>query len=461
MALINEDGQVRSTGLVKAAPEAPPPAPIEHIRIQDPQYKATFMDSRVVDLKHLASYIQGSPWGVEYFGQVITQDSDLSGQQLSVGAAYQSYHRIVDFELRVTSPLATSQTSEDKTMQVQGSANVFSLLLPNEGDMFIASIGEGRDAVFKVTASVKKSIFNIASYEIEYVLVSDAVQVATDLRAKAVKTSYFHREYLAFGENPLVVESEHHARFDLAKSYRRLLSYYFKTFFSNEFKTMIVPGQTYPTYDPFLVKFLLEMFGVQDALERRFVRNLSTDHDWLSNATTIWDALLQRDAVVLNTVIDRAGIVGVGNYSKEPVMAGIRYTGILHVVYPKIDGNTFHLQRTPKLIIEGQLLASTGDAAFSNTPARYVKDNIALSPTTTGSIFPVTADDYYVLSEEFYTNGQDQSLLESMVWEYLKGKPSDVVRLQQLAQTTNEWGILEQFYYIPILLTLMSQEVKA
>lgn len=450
-----------STSLIKQTLDAPPAPAVDQFKTSYPQYENTFVDSRNIDFKYLSTYVNGSPWPVEYFSRVITRDSELGGQQLSVGASLESYNRIMAFELRVTNSLQTQQDPATKAMQVQGTSNVFGVLIPNEGDMFIASIGEGRLAVFQVKSSSKKSIFANSIYEIEYFLVSDTPQRIQDLRTKAVLTKYFHKHFLAFGDNPLIVEEDHHVLVKLGQIYERLIASYFQTFFSKEYQTLIVPGQAMVTYDPYLTRFMLEMFSPQDAYERRFVRNLNTSLDWLSNAPTLWQAVAQRDPHVMNRVIDKAALVSVGNYFNDPSLASVRYTGVARVVYPKINKNVAHLQGSLVLLPDAEFQASPQDALFSQDTARYTDAGVSANPIVTGSIYAVTCDDSYVFSEHFYSKDQNQSVLEGLVWDYLEGKKINLQTLEALANGATQWGVLEQFYYIPLILAFLVQETRA
>lgn len=461
MPLIIDDNP-RPNELVQSGGSTQPFSPVKSIRVQDPSYAGVVTDSRTMDLSNLATYVEGSPWAVEYFSQVITNDSELVGQQLSVDAPYTPYQRIHGFELRVTSALVTSQNSDTKEMQVQGSANVFSMLIVNQGDMFIADIGEGKEAVFRVTNTVKKSIFNASGYEIEYTLNTDSSTVAADLRNRAVKTLYFHREFLTFGENPLIIESKHNELISLNDSYQNLLTQYFKKFMSNEFKTLLVPGQINATYDPYFVKFLLRTFSTQDADVIRHIRSLNTQGDPLSDATCIWDALTNRSPLPLNEAFQKVGLTTSSYYSDDPVMNSIKYSGVSYVVYPywedyALDGYIC-VSGAPLLslgLISSPLNLKASFATSVYDSKGLVEPASVLSPTTLGAIHAVTSDDYYVLSEFFYKKTIDQSLLEGMVWNFLRREPLDATRLLNLAQTVTQWGVLEQFYYTPIVLLMI------
>jgi hypothetical protein len=72
-------------------------------------------------------------------------------------------------------------------------------------------------------------------------------------------------------------------------------------------------------------------------------------------------------------------------------------------------------------------------------------------------IKPVLIDDYYVLSEAFYTNEGVLSALEIQVRDYLNHKTLSLDLMEQLIADYPNWPVLEQFYYGPILALLCKE----
>jgi hypothetical protein len=454
MALVtsNPNG---GNGLVKASPLADRPAPINVVKISSPEYKGVAVDTRWVPRSALLTHIEGSSWNVDYYSQVLDTDSQLSGQQLTVNPVYQQYKKIVGMEMKVSSPLTSTQDEESKTMVMTGTATLYPFMIPNEGDMFVADIGEGNKAIFRVTASTKKSIFKEACYEITYSLDTEDSAKLANLETKTVSVVYFHKDFLNFGQNPLLIEDNHAALLEVEQVYVTLVQQYFKKFFSNEFKTLLVPGQVGSVYDHFLVDFLLSQFTTWESHEIRFIKKLTVDDDAAMRCNSLWTALKEKDVAYLNTSFKRAGLISTRVFTADPSMNGIRYTGIGHAVYPtdpqvSVDDSIFNtvkpiaftvLQEAP--VIVGQLNAMVKALNLRNLTA------------TVDSIKPVTVDDFYVLSQAFYDNTPGQSVLESVVWKYLNGEAIDYKSLVETAKLYSKWGALEQFYYVPILMVLM------
>ncbi len=460
MPLISQNPN-RQAGLVKASASADPPAPVVTQKIASPEYKGVAVDLRWLNRGDLLTHVSGSSWVVDYYSQVLDTDSNLSGQQLTVDGAYQQYKKISKLELKVQSPLSTSQTDDTKGMNLEGVSIVYPFMIPNEGDMFVADIGEGKKGVFRVTNTVKKSIFKQACYEIEYSLDTDQADKLEDLEDKTVSTVVYHQDFVALGKNPMLLTSQHDALMQVGEIYQSLCAQYFQRFFSNEYKTLMVPAQEQTTYDAFLVNHVLKQFTTEESEEIRFIRQLSLGGDQVVKCHNFWTVLAERNPVYLKTAFQKAGKVSSRIFNDMPLVNSIRYTGIACVLYP-LDA---------QLLIEG--VYRNSESPIIATPIENVEPplgglykmveaiNLAqVNGEAEGTVKPVAVDEFYVLSEAFYRKQDTMSTLEDVVWQYIERKPVDVQQLVATAELWNTWGRLEQFYYIPILMQMMRSVLR-
>lgn len=461
MPLITQNPNLQA-GLVKASASQDLPQPVRSQRIADPKFKGVAVDMRWLNRTDLLTYVEGSSWIVDYYSQVLDTDSQLSGQQLSVDPAYQQYTKIVKLELKVQQALVTSQTDDTKGMVMEGSSIVFPLrdVIPNEGDMFVVDIGEGEKGVFRVTQTVKKSIFKEACYEISYSIDTDQDDKQEDLDRKVVKTVFFHKDRMQMGKDPLLIRSEHDVLLRTQDVYDVLCRQYFKLFFSDEYKTLLVPLQRQSTYDYFLVDFLLDTFTTEDSEEIRYVRRLAMGGDPVFECHHFWTILKNRNPAYLKTAFKQVGAVSTKVLSAVPLINGIKYTGILNTVYP-LD---------PQLVINNHMqtsrcspLASPLETQEPPTGGLYQMIeslNTANLTPEEGTLKPVLQDAYYVLSKSFYDHDlETMDTFERFVWEYLEGKPMDAAALVATAEIWPTWGRMEQFYYIPILMHLLKSVI--
>lgn len=460
MPLVNND-DYSPKGLTSLSPVPIVPAPIETVRVSTDDFHTPTIDAKWVPRTSLLTHIGGSSWIVNYYSQVLDTDSNLSGQQYTKNPVYQSYKEIVNLEIKVQTPLNTDQDDANKEMNVTGSGTLYPSLIPNEGDMFIADIGEGRKAVFRVTSTRKNSIFKEACYDISYTLDTDNPDKQLDLAQKTIVTYYFHKDFLINGNNPLVIKTNMDTLISLKKVYDIMLYQYFKRFYSNEFKTVIVPSQVRPTYDVYVTRYILDMFSTNEAHELAYMRLLNLDEDRVSKCDSLWDALKFKDISLLNTAFKKAGLVSALAFNRTPTFNGIRYSGVGAVVYPKdpyltVDHTYVNNVKTVEAL--GLQPSADGEAA-SNLLVRAV--NLRQLDTELGdNLYPVTVDDYYVLSSNFYNNTQSQSTLEVAVTAYINNSQVDVDQLYNTAKNFHTWGSLEQFYYVPIVMTLIRSVLK-
>jgi hypothetical protein len=102
------------------------------------------------------------------------------------------------------------------------------------------------------------------------------------------------------------------------------------------------------------------------------------------------------------------------------------------------------------------------DTTVGKGAAYLPADNTLVKDTTTYSlIHEVLVDDKYVLSESFYAATAQQSVLEILVKDYLKGNSLDLSMLYAVTDKFRQWKRLEQFYYGPLLMTLIKEADRA
>lgn len=115
----------------------------------------------------LVAYLDGMPWSVDYFGQLLGKHNDLRSLDAGQNAAFQQYQLTKGVELRVSTALSSSYDQERAITTVTGTA-VLPYLLPNVNDYFIADAGSQQYGLYRVTR-VERKIFNRDSvYSIDY-----------------------------------------------------------------------------------------------------------------------------------------------------------------------------------------------------------------------------------------------------------------------------------------------------
>jgi len=450
--------KINTSGLVKGSPQDKLPESIAMLQVSEPTVKSIVVDQRYTPADDIITHVEGSSWIVDaYYSQILNRDSELSGQQINVSAAWQQYRKINNLELKVTSALSTSQQDKSKALEVGGTALVMSGVIPNEGDMFVVYLGEGNPKCFIITATIQKSIFNNTVYEVTYELDNDYIAKLKDLENKVVEEFFYHQDMITYGSNPLLLSSQNNSYIDLQKNYNDLLSYYFTKFFSREFSTMIVPRKGQIIYDSFLTDFVLKMFGTDEHPNIQKIKKPNVDDSPSLTSDSVLTAIMKREPRVLGHCFKRCGTIGTGYFTFDPTLMSIKYSGIQKVVFP-VDAN----QTIDELMRYGYALI--GDD--------YVDLEIGVLNTYTGAYIDPDAlkdkpdylirgahslreNNHYIFSEHFYTKSNKQSPFEALVWRYITNSKIENAVVLTLCPLIKSYGLVEQFYLIPILLVLM------
>lgn len=445
------------------APTAPPVMKPALPAIEPKSYESIVADDNQRPLNSLITYMEGTPWTVDYFNQIVTKDNDV--RELDPGQVniYQQYTKIGGLEIRVTSALTNSQETESGLVTVTGSALIYPFMVPNAGDMFVAEAAEGRKGVYRIDAVERKTFNRESAYSIEYQLVcytDTDIEMYQNLEAKAIRTYYFDKERLLEGLQPNLIPEDYKRMNDLRVFYDEICRFYFKTFVSREFSTLIVPGQDVAIYDSFLVNYLLKIVDTFDAPEIRSVKNLSNENETYLSQNQFWTALFERDLGILKTCNREMGLTMIKNFGYDPAFHGLRYTKLDYIVYPIIADPSV-LSGSSKPILKAEAMAEIVRAP--NQPgslSALIHDNYIAQNQSIPFIHSMLTDNNYVLSSAFYEEQIGQSILEALTLDYIKGNALNIDRLTQLTQHHVHWGRLEQFYYIPILLTLIKSAIK-
>lgn len=450
MPLVNSRS---SGGVIVANPTSQQPADIPVVAIFDPKYKGIVVDTRYTPETNLLTHIAGYAWTVDYYSQVIGTDSSLSGQRPSSAPIHQQYKKIERMVIRVSNPLSLTQDAETKQMVYTGTALVHSII-PNEGDMFVATIGDGSVAILHVGESSKKAVYQTSVYEIGYQVASQSEQYLHDLENKVVDHLVWREELMPFGQTPVILKSRDDLLAQAANTIKVVVRQYFDRFYSNEYGTLIAPGQVGALYDPYLAYFMTQMLNSDDCLEMIKMKVLNVKDDPVYKQNNLWLAIANQNELMLESGFTRAGMTETWRFDTNPFFAGIRFSGVTYAVYPK----------NPTVGIQGVVSEKLKDAGTQALVPSTGGELTMFEDTNTGilplnvnapNLYRVTFDDYYVLSQNFYDQTTQQSTLEVLVRHYLKREAIDLEALMLTAHSVNKWGLLEQFYYTPIVLALM------
>ncbi len=421
-------------------------------------YQTTAVDNAYNPVRSLLTHVEGAKWVLDdYFSQYLGMDQAVDQQNVNAVAVYQQYLQIKDFEMRVNQPLDISSDTSSREFQLVGSATTYPGFIPNKGDMFVAMIGDGRKMLFTLTDIEKKTMLLDSVYEVSYESVDYlSPDLEEDLLSKVVKKVTFVKEFMALGNSPFLVDSEYSTLKELREWVHKLPLEYVREFFNEEFSTFLIPAQEKTTYDPFIVKFAKATMSTHMEPLWSRVREHNCDNGEDSGYITILDTLLESNERGLDFVQQFFEIFFIRGQHRNTTFGTITYSGIDNVYYPKDNKSLGYVNE--------QVTFNPSPARVFNRP---IDLSIVISDTTlegltapdmisVNSIHPVTVDDYYILSKAFYeSDTANMSALELLLHTTYYSKPICHFTLLNLCKKSVYWGVLERFYYLPLLQFLL------
>lgn len=457
---------------------APPEPEKLHVHIEPKAYRGITIDTEYVPSSALLVWAEGSNWSADYYMQILGADTEPTPQDLARQPIYQQYRLLKKIFLKVTSALSFSQDPQTRTMTASGSGFTYPFMVPTEGDMFIADIGDGRAGVFTITQASRATILRDSVYNVEWTMVSELTdERVADFAAKTIETFYYSQTSLLKGCGPFVTSQEVQQVVDYTKTYSELIKRYLTDFFSIEHSTLLVPDQLVKTYDHFVTKAIHQLFELKDDVRVRKVKELNCQGENVMAQPTIWDAILRRDAARLYGSTQKADLVSTAYFRGRPTLQAMGYTGISRIVYPmdaptdvdsQYDRENVHLpvgipyrDGLPRRPLPGpfKTQAERDLPCFQRLPGDV--SEVLPAWMIPEDIKPVTVDGYYVFSEAFYTSDRSRmSKLELLTTSLILKEALDYQQLNKLLAGVYDWDNLERYYYHPIVIAILKSVLR-
>ena len=439
-----------------------PTQDIDTIKISDPPATSLVIDNDSIRFSTVQAYIEGMPWKVDYYCNIVRDNSELRELDVSQSGVYQQYRLIKDFELRVTTGLSPSYDAATGITTVTGSANVFGFITPNACDYFVARTGDMQVALFKIKAPERKhhSKYTIFSVDFEIVAYeSQAPDLFRSLKAKTSQVYHYNKERHVGGLNPLVLPHEKQNIINLKKTYREMLEHYVKSFSNRVYTAFLLPGQDKSIVDVSLTQFMFRFVESEECPQLVNVTLYNTDDADVSTQSNIWDAIFAKSMCVMDYCNKYAGIVNRSNFLANPYLRGMRWSPIDYAVFAmKPDETAISKTQFAERSYAEKTYLDVGLNPTQNiqmTQYSYDDDAILIN----GKIYPCTkpiwVDDYYVFSEYFYNQKIPQTAIEALVLTHLQDNVVDIELLLELCRRYYGWPRMEQFYHGVVLMFLL------
>lgn len=409
-------------------------------------YKGVVVDSELHPTDLFVSFVGGYPITVDYYKQRHSSQEGTKDYQGDLDPVYQPYTLIRGLDLMVDSPIDRSQDTTTKDFTISGSALSYNVFRPTEGDVFRYDIGDGNEFLFQVTTSELKTEQSRSVTAINYHAIKRMSEIDHErLEDCVVETLYFSLENLRRGMQPLLRSDQVETRNTLEHHYATLLDLYFNQFYSRNERTLLVPSQALMTYDPFVAQYMTRII---DSHEHRMVSRielLDVHSRQIMYNKTFWYLMEHLNATTMSSLTRIVGLADTKDWKGGPSLGGIFYSRVRLCVVPdgdpqNVDADYEHQFRPGLKPIQD---------LKPIPPSPYdVPDGLS------ALYHPVTIDDAYVLSHGFY-GALATSVLEACVLDAVEGRQLNLDHLARLCEAAHGMSRLDQYYYIPILLSLI------
>lgn len=429
------------------------------IKPNETLYKGIAIDTEFTPIGTMLTAIEGIRWPVDYYSQVLNEDDETSSHQITRLGIHQQYNLVHNLELMVVNSLPVNPTYDPTNGEFtgRGEANMYPGVRPNVGDMFTATLMDGKIGLFQVTENIQqRTIYQQSTFAIEFVLkrLLDATEHRVML-SKVVREYWFHKSFLDSGVNPLITESGHNAVEELNSIRQRLPLQYMTQYFNKEYGTLLIPDQgRQVVYDPFITSFVTQLWSRLEVGTFAGMNNLNVIDSHNREFRTIFDALLRNDVYLLDVVVAKIPIINSATFFRNPYYGTSWYVGVPFVVYPKDNPENYtygYNESAPKgaTLKPGKIPERNGPPRDPNVP-----------PLVANGIKLVNADEYYVFSKDFYAKSDALSVLETLVWQSLEKGSVEAYTLMKLFKDSRDWSNLERFYYLPIMYSIIPAALR-
>ncbi len=385
-----------------------------------PKKDKIFKTATIVDddtpVSKLNHYIEGSSWTVDYFNQVKAENDLTSRFDEFLPDSLQQYSLIKNLELKIQSPIDVGNVESSN-----GSAVIAVGISPQSGDLFYATLVDGRKAILVITEVTKKNYNLNLVFEVSF-KIDSFTDINTnrydDLLTKVVKNFYFDSNYILTESAPILLKSDYEFKKLIEREVPHLTEYFFKECLDLRSRMLLIPGQTIKTLDPLLESFIFKIIDFSGSQLIGMTRRVSNEIP-INLHETIWGVLLSGDGRFLESTLKEFTLV-----NRRGEIANNNLNSLL-------ISNTHH-------------------------PLRDVKVPINTLPVFEENDFT------YLFTSNFFNRIEVENLstIEKLVLRYIDNDVLGRSDMEILINSYMYWDPLEKYYYIPVLILLLKAIIK-
>jgi hypothetical protein len=446
--------------IVKLQPDAAPPVTTT-TPAAIPEPDKSIFTSIVPEAKiaQLLKYVEGYNWTIHYYGQILNENNTIENFDPSAPNLTQPYYEVKNLILQVSSPLTSNYDPNTGVTTITGSAITPYTLKPNAGDIFIAQVDTGEDAIFLINSVSRKTYRKDTLYEINYSLygyISANPTFLPTLTARVQQTYYFNKDSNYYNRDLLITPTVKEAIDRLNTFLAESQDFYFSTFTQREYHSLLIPGTEYAVYDPILLNFISKIIDVSSLDNINIFRHNYMENKYIEQRS-IFDVLLLRNKNIIPTIHKQYVFVSTNTLPNRARLGTIAFTGPAYVIYPKVPNiktDITQLSLGPT-VIENPYNVKNANNYFLPTITIQTESNNNLF--TKPLLHELFINDFYVVSDRFYAYLNDNSVytdisyLELLIARYVKQEAISKKDLVIASQEYMNWSPLHQMYLLPVL----------
>lgn len=445
-------------GIVKLQPDSPVVSQTTTpSTIEEPNksiFTALVPESKITSL---LKYVEGFPWTIDYYGQLLNVNNTLENFDPSTPNLSQPYYKVNKLILQVSSPLSSNYDQTTGITTITGSAVTPYKITPNVGDVFIAQVDSGEDAIFLITSVSRKTHRKDTLYEISYSLysyTSNNPGFITTLNGRVNDTYFFNKDSNFFNRDVLIKPSTQEAIERLKAFLHESQTYYFSTFAQKKTGSILIPGIDHTLYDPNLVNFISKIVDYSVLINSPF--HQYTYFNKYIDQQSIFDLLISGSSSLLPVINKTYNFLPSSLTSNKARFGSIFHAGVDYILHPT----------NPNTNADIKEMSFLNTSEFINSVKTYknYSSNSPLTIQTTNNnniyekniLHELFIDDYYVVSKNFYDYLEDNSkyenisFIELLIARFIKGEAIAKEDLALAVEKYHSFSLLHNLYLLPV-----------
>lgn len=409
----------------------------------------------------LLKYVEGYPWSVNYYGQLLNSNNSVEHFDPSAPNLTQPFYKVNGMVIQVSSPLSASYDEAKGVTVITGSALMPFKVIPNVGDLFLAQVDNGEDAIFHITSVVRKSHRKESLYEVNYSLhtyTSEDPNFITILESRINETYFFNKDSNFFNRDVLIKPSVKEARDRLHVFLTESKQFYFSSFINPRTSSLLVPGHPSTLYDPVLTRFIAKTVELSNFPSTSLHQHAYSSQEL--DQMSILDCMVKRQLPHPTQMNQTFNFISSYSLPKRARLGTVSFNGVSYIIYPT---NPNHSYKTGTVDVIEQECINT-----IKTDINYRQiDELVIETKNNDQVYStfllpeLFVDDYYIVTENFYKYFNDKtvyeelSYIEILLYKFFKQEPIAPEDLAVCVERYHDWSVLHKFYMLPVMWLLI------